>query len=238
MSSSEQPTEGFNPHSPPGAYVLFDNLDSKNRLTMNVWTVYDPDSVAEGLYMKYLYINCKGFELCINLWSMDFIKITENLNLDIEWDATKNLFTFDDALSRRKIKFNGFEGTYFDFIESLNYNKNLRNILFSSGDVKLLSTKEYNNTPFEYKHLLVVDENRPLSDGKWDHSDNVRLRFRIELNIKISETMSFKVLFDRGARGITSIVPIGWYPSKKMDGILISQLKAYPIPHFDYVKKV
>jgi hypothetical protein len=53
-----------NPHSPPGPYVMFDNLDKEHRLVMNIWTIYDPYSKQEGLYMRYLFIHCNGVSKC------------------------------------------------------------------------------------------------------------------------------------------------------------------------------
>ena len=44
--------------------------------------------------------------------------------------------------------------------------------------------------------------------------------------------------FDRGSRGMPAIVPVGWYPTRDMDGILISQEKAHSVDYFTFVKDV
>lgn len=122
-----------NPHSPPGPYVLFDNLDIENRTVMNVWTVYDPDSFAEGLYMKYIYIYCKGHEFAINLWTLDILKNSSDLSLKIEWDKADILYKFDDSLKNRKVKLNNLSGSYLELIPKLNNSQFLRNLLSSTG---------------------------------------------------------------------------------------------------------
>lgn len=224
-----------NPHSPPGPYVLFDNLDKKNRLCMNVWNIYDPEQEAEGLYMKYLYIYCRGSEICINLWNMDFIEITENLNTEIEWDSTNTIYSFENALKSRQLTVNNIEGTYFDFLDAIQKNKNLRDMIFSSGDVKHLASNQSDDGIFTYHHQLVVDENRPDSDIKWDVSENVKVRFRIRFSVDLTNKKLLNIQFDKGSRGMPLIEPINWYPTRSMDGILISQEKAHSIDFFTYV---
>ena len=230
-----------NPHSPPGPYVLFDTLDkldNNNRLCMNVWNIYDENHKAEGLYMKYLYIYCCGEEVCINLWNMDFINITENLNTEIEWDAVTPYYSFDDALKSRKLKLNNVDGTYYHYLKALQTNKRMRDFVFSSGDVKFLSSHTSKGGKFSYHHQLVVDENRPVEDLEWDISENVKVRFRIQFTIYIDDEKMLKMQFDKGARGMPSISPHGWYPTRDMDGILISQEKAHSIDYFTYVKGI
>jgi hypothetical protein len=229
-----------NPHSPPGPYVLFDNLDDTNRLCMNVWNVYDELQKAEGLYMKYLYIYCNGNEMCINLWNMDFIKVSDNLNKEVEFDVTKTIYSFDDALKSRNLTINNISGTYYDHLPALQKNKKLRNLVFSSGDVKGLTPRISPNESFSYEHQLVVDENRPDSDIEWDISENVKVRFRINFEIYIDsqEKHILRMQFDKGARGMPAIVPVGWFPTRDMDGILISQEKAHSVDYFTFVKDV
>ena len=228
----------INPHSPPGPYILFDNLDKTNRLFFNVWLQYDELQKAEGLYMKYLYIYCKGHVKCVDLWTMDFLRINEKLNTEVEWGVTKPNYLFDTSLKSRQLTINGNTKSYFDYLECLQSNKKLRNMIFSSGDIKLLNEFNQKNSPFKISHQLVVDEDRPTDDLEWDISQNIKLRFRIDFLIKITKKKKIRLQFDRGTRGLPSIQPIGWYPTRSMDGILISKEKATPIPHFSYKKKL
>ena len=222
-------------HSPPGPYVLFDNLVEEERLVLNVWTEFDPESLNDGLYMRYLYMNCKGHSLCINLWTLDLIEICDNINTAIEWGTYKTQYHFDDALKNRNISFNGNEYTYYNFVPYLQSNKKLRDLVFVSGDIKELSSFHDKDSPFEYHHQLVVDEERPNEDLKWDISTNVNVRFRIEMRVHLSETHRMDIQFDRGARGMPSLQPVGWFPTRDMDGILISSAKARSIPSFTYL---
>lgn len=227
-----------NPHSPPGPYVLFDNLDDENRIVMNVWTVYDPNSPADGLYMKYIYIFCKGHEFILNLWTLDILKPSSDLSLKIEWDKADVLYHFEEALRNRKVKLNNKSSSYLELIPKLNNSQFLRNLIFSSGDVKILSSFEEKHNPFSYEHQLVYDSNRPVEDDVWDISENVTLRFRIKFTIELEQGKYFDLLFDRGARGLPTIKPRGWYPTRKMDGILIARKKAYPLSKFTYIKHI
>ena len=222
-------------HSPPGPYILFDNLSDTERLVLNVWTEFDPDSDNDGLYMKYVYINCKGHELCINLWTLDFIEITNNLATSIEWGTYNTEYYFDDALKNRNITFNKTKYTYYDFIPPLQSNKKLRDLVFMSGDVKELRSFNKVGVPFEYYHQLVVDESRPNEDLKWDISKNVNVRLRLDMKIHLSESRRMDIQFDRGTRGMPILRPVGWFPTKDMDGILISSQKARGIPDFTYL---
>ena len=227
-----------NPHSPPGPYILFDNLDKTNRLFFNVWLQYDSNSSQDGMYMKYLYIYHIGHTICIDLWNMNLIKITNSLSTDIEWDKIEYDYTFDDALKSRSLVFNKKRATYYEYINLIEFNKKIRNYVFSSGNIKTLSSYSTSDSSFSYSHQLVVDEARPTSDREWDISENVKLRFRIDFNIDLGDGKSMQLMFDRGTRGLPSIKPVGWYPTRDMDGILISKEKANPIPYFTYQKKI
>jgi hypothetical protein len=222
-------------HSPPGPYVLFDNLVEDERLVLNVWTEFDPNSFNDGLYMRYLYMNCKGHSLCINLWTLDFIEISDDINTAIEWGTYRIQYPFDDALKNRNISFNGSEYTYYEFIPYLQSNKKIRDVVFASGDIKELSSFCDNDSPFEYYHQLVVDEKRPVEDLKWDISTNVNVRFRIEMKVHLSETHRMDIQFDMGARGMPTVQPVGWFPTRDMDGILISSSKAVSLPNLTYL---
>ena len=222
-------------HSPPGPYVLFDNLDASERLVLNVWTVFDPKSNFDGLYMKYVYIHCMGHSMCINLWTLDFIEITEDMDSAVEWGTYNTTYFFDDALKTRNITFNKTQYTYYDFIPRLQSNKKIRDLVFVSGDIKTLRSSVDANSPFEYHHQLVVDELRPQSDLVWDISKNVNVRFRIDMKIHLSDTRRMDIQFDRGTRGMPSLHPVGWFPTKDMDGILVSSEKARGIPGFSYL---
>ena len=203
-----------------------------------MWLKYDEQSKQDGLYMKYLYIYCCGHVKCIDLWSMNFLKINNKLNKNIEWDCVNIGYSFDDALKNRNLTINNHSKTYLDYIDVLESNKKIRNMVFSTGEVKILNAFNKNNSPFSISHQLVVDEDRPTEDLQWDISSNVKLRFRIDFLIKISKKKKIRLQFDRGTRGLPSIKPIGWYPTRDMDGILISSKKAKPIPYFTYKKKL
>ena len=82
---------------------MFDNLDKKHRIVMNIWTIYDPNSSQEGLYMRYLFIHCNGVSKCIDLWDLDFIKITKNIDLEVEWHRCVKDYEYKLALQQRKI---------------------------------------------------------------------------------------------------------------------------------------
>jgi hypothetical protein len=169
---------------------------------------------------------------------LDIIEIDDNLNKNIEWDKAITSYAFFDSLKQRKVNLNGKIGTYLDFISILESNKKIRNIIFKTGDIKTLTMYDDVECPFKYTHQLVRDENRPFSDDEWDISVNVKLRFRIDFDIKITDTKRMHLQFDRGSRGMPFLKPIGWYPTRDMNGILISKDKALPIPSFTYKEPI
>lgn len=228
-----------NPHSPPGPYVMFDNLDKEHRLVMNIWTIYDPHSKQEGLYMRYLFIHCNGVSKCIDLWDIDIIKITKNLDLEIEWDRCIKDYCFVQALQNRSIEWNKIKYTYEQFVPVLEKNKEIRDLVFASGvKKKLTNFNSKEDLPYEYYHELVVDEGRPFEDIEWDISSSVKIRYRINFIIHITSDKKLELIFDRGDRGLPAIRPVGWYPTREMDGLLISKEKALAIPNFSYVKEL
>ena len=125
--------------------------------------------------------------------------------------------------------------SYLEFVPYLQNNKKVRDVVFTSGDIKLIDYTQETNSPYEFSHQLVVDELRPDADINWDISENVNVRFRIDMKIHINTTQRMDIQFDLGARGMPMLKPIGWFPTRDMDGILISPKKARPIPYFSYL---
>lgn len=230
-------------HFRPGPYVFLDNLSSKSRFVMNAWLSYQEDDVVDGnetFWLKYLFIYANGKSLCINLWNLDLIDTSQQmLSRNIEWDNISPFYMYDDALKESSISLNGKLGSWFDHMERMRNNKKLRDIAFADGEVKTIVNKTLFDN-FELEYRLVYDENAPKSDKVWDRSECVNLRYRIFLRIYHDDIRDHNVelLLDKGVRGFPSIETKNWFPTRKMDGALISKDKAKSIEKFTYIKEI
>lgn len=225
-------------HFRPGPYVLLDNLSNDNRFVMNSWLSYAPGDAVAGndtFWLKYLYIHAGTSSMCINLWTLELIKISTELNKLVEWGSPEVTYSFEDALNTKQATINGIPGTWGDHIKKLKNNKRLRDIVFNSSEVKILTKYEIDDT-FSLEYRLVYDPDVPRTDKVWDRESCVNLRHRIFINISLKNHTGVSMFLDRGRRGFPSIKPINWYPTREMDGALISQAKALSIPSVDYIK--
>tara|TARA_A100001037_G_scaffold160116_1_gene144297 strand:- start:27136 stop:27762 length:627 start_codon:yes stop_codon:yes gene_type:complete len=205
---------------------------------MNSWLSYaDGDSVDgnDTFWLKYLYIKAGDSEMCINLWTLDLLNITPELHRQVEWDSVDVMYSFEDALDTKYATINGISGTWKDHIKRLKNSKKLRDVVFNSSVVKILTNYEIDNT-FLLEYRLVYDPDIPKTDKVWDRESCVNLRHRIFFDISLKNNTGVSLFLDKGRRGFPNIKPIGWYPTREMDGALISQKKALPIPKINHIK--
>lgn len=225
-------------HFRPGPYVLLDNLSNDNRFVMNSWLSYAEGDSVEGndtFWLKYLYIHANGVSMCINLWTLEIVKISPTLGKLVEWGEPEVEYSFQDALNTRTAKINGSSGTWGDHIKKLNNSKRLRDVVFHSSEVKILTNYEIEDT-FSLEYRLVYDPDIPRADKVWDREVCVNLRHRILFDISLKNQTGVSLFLDKGRRGFPRIQPKNWYPTREMDGALISQQKAVSIPSVDYIK--
>ena len=222
-------------HFPTGSYVVFDNLVKDARFVMNTLLHYDEESEQGGMYMKYLYISTNTAEVCLDLWELNLLDIETEMDKVLEWGTPKVKYAFDDALSEKSVTLNGISGTWKEQMPKLEKNPKLRNIVFASGEVKILKLLELSDS-FSLEFKLVCNEKIPKSDIEWDILDHINLRPRIGCDIHLEGNKKISILFDKGRRGFPAIKPINWYPTREMDGILISKEKALPVEDITYIK--
>lgn len=222
-------------HFPTGSYVLFDNLDIDSRFVMNALLEYDTESKQKGMYMKYLYINTSTGEILLDMWELNLLEIESDLNHILEWGTPKIKYSFDDALSEKYVTLNGIAGTWKEQMPKLEKSKKLRNVVFATEEVKILKKIKVSDS-FSLEFRLVCDENTPRSDEQWDILDHIKLRPRLMCDIQLKGNKRISILFDKGRRGFPSINPINWYPTREMDGALISKEKAFSVDMINYTK--
>jgi hypothetical protein len=169
------------------------------------------------------------------LWELDLLDIEPEMDKVLEWGNPKITHSFDDAMSKTLLTLNGTTSTWKEHLPKLEKNKKLRDVVFTTNVVKILDKVDINKT-ISLEYRLVYDANAPMSDEKWDRSEHQQLRYRIKCNINLSEGLGIYILFDKGRRGFPSIKPVNWYPTREMDGVLISKEKALSVDAINYIK--
>lgn len=227
-------------HFRPGPYVLLDNLDESNRFIINSFLSYAPgDRVDDNttFWLKYLFIHCCGESLCFNLWNLDIISNQKNMSKLVEWDSGNTEHSFVTVLKQKELTLNGKRDSLYNHMPKINNSKKVRDKLFSTGEVKILDTI-IKNKRFTLEYRLVCDPQAPLDDRVWDRSDSVNIRHRINIEIEMNNGHGVTLLLDKGTRGFPSIKTNNWYPTREMDGALISKDKALSVPKLTYIKSL
>jgi hypothetical protein len=220
----------------PGSYVMLDNLKKFDRLIINANLQYDSHSKDEGMYIKYVYIFTLYGSVCIDQWNMNLIELTPDLNEKLEWGEPEIKYSFDDALKNKKLTLNSKEKTYYDYVSDLKNSRKLRKIVFKHPGVKILKKINISdNISIEFR--LTNNEDVPQHIDEFNLSDHLNLKYRILCNVNLDKHQSLSINFDRGMRRMLP-KPNGWYPTKNMEGALISEETAFEIDKITYIKPI